>query len=55
MQRSQNKIVLILLNAPPRFHVGASEYKIVGLFTVENRVEQLHMGHRFNIINEKAT
>ena len=54
MQRSQNKIVRFLLNAPPRFHVGANEFKTVGLLPVECRVEQLKLGHMFNIINLKA-
>ena len=54
MQRSQNKIVRFLLNAPPRFHVGANEFKTDGLLPVECRVEQLKLGHMFNIINLKA-
>ena len=54
MQRSQNKIVRFLLNAPPRFHVGVNEFKTVGLLPVECRVEQLKVGHMFNIINLKA-
>ena len=33
MQRSQNKIFRFLLNAPSRFHVGADEFKTVGLLT----------------------
>ena len=44
-QRSQNKIIRFLLNAPPRFHVGANEFKTVGLLRVEHRVEQLKLGH----------
>ena len=51
MQRSQNKIVRFLLNAPPRFHVGANEFKTVGLRPVECRVEQLKLSHMF-IINQ---
>ena len=54
MQHSQNKIVRFLLTAPPRFHVGANEFKTVGLLPVECRVEQLKLGHMFNIINLKA-
>ena len=53
MQRSQNKIVRFLLNAPPRFHVGANEFKTDGLLPVECRVEQLKLGHMCNI-NLKA-
>ena len=54
MQRSQNKIVRFLLNAPPRIHVGANEFKTVGLLPVEYRVEQLKLGHMVNIINLTA-
>ena len=54
MQCSQNKIVRIMLNAPPRFHVGANKCKTVGLLPVECRVEQLKLDHMFNIINLKA-
>ena len=41
-------------NAPWRFHVGANEFKHVGLFHIEYRVEQLMLGHMFNIINGNA-
>ena len=54
MQRSQNKIVRFLLNAPLRFHVGANEFKAVDLFPVYYRVEQLKLCHLFNIINIQA-
>ena len=54
MQRSQNKIFRFLLNAPPRFHVGANELKTVDLPPVECGVEQLKLGHMFNVINLKA-
>ena len=45
---------IILLNVPPRSHVGANEFKTVGLLPVEYRVEQLKLGHMFNIINIKV-
>ena len=51
MQRSHNKIVRFLLNAP---HLGANEFKTDGLLPVECRVEQLKLRHMFNIINLKA-
>ena len=35
-------------------HVGANEFKTVGLLAVNYRVEQLKLGHMFNIINVKA-
>ena len=44
MQRSHNKIVRFFLNAPLSFHVGANEFKTVGLLLVDNRVEQLRLG-----------
>ena len=44
-----------MLNAPWRFHVGANEFKHVGLLPIEYRVEQLMLGHMFNIINGNAT
>ena len=54
MQCIQNKIIRFLLNAPLRFHVGANEFKHVGLRPIEYRVEQLMLGHMFNIINGNA-
>ena len=45
---------LVALNAPWRFHVGANEFKHVGLLPIEYRVEQLMLGHMFNIINGNA-
>ena len=54
MQRSQTKIVRLLLRATQRFHVAADEFKAVGLFPVDYRVEQLKLGHMFNIINVQA-
>ena len=43
-----------MLNAPWRFHVGSNEFKLVGLLPIEYRVEQLMLGHMFNIINGNA-
>ena len=40
MQCTQNKIIRFMLNAPWRFHVGANEFKHVGLLPIEYRVEQ---------------
>ena len=54
MQCTQNKIIRFMLNAPWRFHVGSNEFKLVGLLPIEYRVEQLMLGHMFNIINGKA-
>ena len=54
MKCSQNKIVRFLLNAPPRFHIGAHEFETVGLLPVDYRVEQLKLGHMFSIINVQA-
>ena len=54
MQRSHYNIVRFLLKAPSRFHVGANEFKNVGLLPVEYLVEQLKLGHMFIIINLKA-
>ena len=45
---------VLILNVPPRFQVGANEFKTVGLLPVECRVEQLKLGHMFNIINLTA-
>ena len=49
------KIVRILLNAPPRFHVGASEFNTVCLLPFNYGVEQLKLDHMFNTKNVKAT
>ena len=54
MQNAQNKIIRFMLNAPWRFHVGANEFKHVGLLPIEYRVEQLMLGHMFNISNGNA-
>ena len=54
MQCTQNKIIRFMLNAPWRFHVGANEFKQVGLLPIEYRMEQLMLGHMFNIINGNA-
>ena len=54
MQCTQNKIIRFMLNAPWRFHVGSNEFKLVGLLPIEYRVEQLMLGHMFNIINGNA-
>ena len=43
-----------MLNALPRFHVDVNEFKYVGLLPVEYRVEQLKLGHMYNIINGNA-
>ena len=34
--------------------MGANEFKHVGLLPIEYRVEQLMLGHMFNIINGKG-
>ena len=47
-------IIRFMLNAPSMFHVGANEFKHVGLLPIEYRVEQLMPGHMFNIINANA-
>ena len=36
------------------FHVSANEFKTVGLFLVDYRLEQFKLGHMFIIINAKA-
>ena len=43
---TQNKILRYMLNAPQRSHVGVNEFK-----SVEYRVEQLKLGHMYNITN----
>ena len=47
-------MIRFMLNAPWRFHVGANEFRHVGLLPIEYRVEQLMLGHMFNIINGNA-
>jgi len=54
LQTMQNKIVRYMLNAPPRFHIGFNEFKMVGILPVQYRVDQLKFGHMFNIINGSA-
>ena len=54
MQCTQNKIIRFMLNAPWRFHVGANELNHFGLLPIEYRVEQLMLGHMFNIVNGNA-
>ena len=43
------------VNQLDMFHGSANEFKTVGLLSVDHRVEQLQLGHMFNIINVKAT
>ena len=54
MHCTPTKIIPCVLNARWRFHVGANEFKHVGLLPIEYRVEQLMLGHMFNIINGNA-
>ena len=54
MQRSQNKIVRFLFNAPSKLRVGANKFKTLGLLPVDYRVEQLKLAYMLNIINVKA-
>ncbi len=39
MERTHDKIVRSLLNATPMFHVGANKMKVVGLLSVEYKIE----------------
>lgn len=50
----QNNIVRYILNAPPRAHVGAQEFKQVGLLPVAQRVNQLKLNHMYDIVNRTA-
>ena len=54
MQTMQNKIVRYMLNVPPRHHIGFEEFKSVGVLPVHFRVEQLKLGHMYNIVNGSA-
>ena len=54
LQVSQNNIIRYLLNAPSRTHIGYDEFQLVGLLPVDYRVEQLKLGHMYNIINGSA-
>ena len=54
MQTMQNKIVKYMLNGPTKTHIGYEQFKQVDLLPVENRVEQLKLGHMYSIINNSA-
>ena len=54
LQCSQNKIVRFLLNAPPRTHVGATEFSLVRMLPVELRTKQLKLNLVFNVVNGTA-
>ena len=55
LQCTQNKVIRFLLNAPARTHIGANEFRKVGIkLPVELRVKQLKLNLVHNIINGKA-
>ena len=54
LQCTQNKVIRFLLNAPARTHIGANEFRKVGMLPVELRVKQLKLNLVHNIINGKA-
>ena len=54
LQTTQNKIVRYLLNAPPRSHIGYTEFVRVKMLLVELRVKQLKLNHLHNIIHGNA-
>ncbi len=54
LQVSQNKIIRYMLHVPPRTHIGVNEFKRVNLLPVHYRVEQLKLGHMYNILNGNA-
>ena len=43
-----------MLNGPTKTHIGYEQFKQVDLLLVENRVEQLKLGHMYSIINKSA-
>ena len=43
-----------MLNVPPRYHIGFDEFNAVGVLPVRYRVDQLKLGHMFNIISDSA-
>ena len=51
LQCTQNKVIRFLLNAPARTHIGANEFRKVGMLPVELRVKQLKLNLVHNIIN----
>ena len=54
LQCAQNKVIRYMLNTSPMKHIGAYEFILVGILPVDYRVEQLKLGHMFNIMNESA-
>ena len=57
LQCTHNKVIRFLLNAPARIHIGASEFRKVGMLSVELHVKQLKLNlvHMIkHIINDKA-
>ena len=54
LQCAQNKVIRYTLNTSPMKHIGAYEFILVGILPVDYRVEQLKLGHMFNIMNESA-
>ena len=51
LQTSQNKLVRLLLNLPPRAHLDPGHFERVGWLRVDDRVQQLAMGLVFKIYN----
>ena len=54
LQVAQNKVIRFMLNLPPRSHIGAEEFEMVGLLPVEKRVGQLKLSHVYNIFHSNA-
>ena len=51
LQTSQNKLVRLLLNLPPRAHLDPGHFERVGWLRVDDRVQHLAMGLVFKIYN----
>jgi hypothetical protein len=54
LQVTENRLIRFILGLHPRTHIGAEEFNLVGLLTVDQRVAQIKLSHAHRILNGKA-
>ena len=50
----QNKIIRFILDLGPRTHIGSTEFSMVNMLPVSDRVRQLKLNHVFRIMNNQC-
>jgi hypothetical protein len=54
LQVSQNKVLRFILNLKPLDHIGALEFKAVGILNIEMRAKQIRLHHMYSIFNDNC-